>query len=187
MNLDFGFQTCFYDGLTAYAQTWLQFAFPVYVWFLISLIIVTSRYSSTVTKLIGSNPIAVLATLLLMSYAKVLKSIIEIYSSVKLDYPMNKMAVWLKDANVPYLVSRHLVLAVVATLFVALLFLPYTLLLLLGHKLYRFSRKKYLRWLNSIKPRHHTRCTLAIGLDSCCWFAVFSTLSSPTTPLEVPR
>ena len=29
MNLDLGFETCFYDGMTAYAQTWLQFAFPV--------------------------------------------------------------------------------------------------------------------------------------------------------------
>ena len=42
MNLDLGFQTCFYNGMTAYAQTWLQLAFPIYVWFLISMIIVTS-------------------------------------------------------------------------------------------------------------------------------------------------
>ena len=31
MNLDLGVETCFYDGLTAYAETWLQFAFPIYV------------------------------------------------------------------------------------------------------------------------------------------------------------
>ena len=45
MNLDLGFETCFYRGMDAYAQTWVQFVFPVYVWILLSLIIVASRYS----------------------------------------------------------------------------------------------------------------------------------------------
>ena len=35
LNLDLGFQTCFIPGLDAYTQTWLQFAFPLYVWLLI--------------------------------------------------------------------------------------------------------------------------------------------------------
>ena len=70
MNLDLGIPTCFYDGMDAYAHTWLQFAFPLYVWVLISAIILASRYSTVVTRLLGSNPVAVLATLLLMSYTK---------------------------------------------------------------------------------------------------------------------
>ena len=86
--------------MDAYSQIWLQFAFPIYVWILISLIILCSRYSITVTKLIGSNPIAVLATLLLMSYNKILNIIIEVYSSVNLDYPNDeKVTVWLKDGE----------------------------------------------------------------------------------------
>ena len=153
LNLDLGFEMCFYDGMDAFAQTCLQFAFPVYVWVLISLIILTSRYSITVSKLIGHNPIAVLATLLLMSYTKVLKIIIEVYSSVKLDYPQSKMVtVWLKDANVPYLHSKHLALTVLTSLVLIFLFLPYTLLLLLGHKLCRLSGRKHFHWLNNLKP-----------------------------------
>ena len=153
LNLDFGFETCFYGGLDAYGQTWLQFAFPAYTWILITLIIFISRYSIRISKLIGSNPIAVLATLLFMSYTKVLKIIIEVYSSVQLDYPDNKtVTVWLKDANVPYLKSKHLLLALVATFALAFLFLPYTMLLLLGHQLYRFMGRKHLRWLIKIKP-----------------------------------
>ena len=89
MNLDLGFETCFYNGMTSYQQTWLQFAFPIYIWMLITLIIITSRYSVKVSKLIGHNPIAVLATLLLMSYTKILKIIIDVYSSAKLEYPHN--------------------------------------------------------------------------------------------------
>ncbi len=151
VNLDLGYQTCFYNGMDAYAQTWLQFAFPIYVWILISLIIVTSRYSITMSKLIGHNPISVLATLLLMSYTKVLKITIEVYSSVNLDYPGNKtVTVWLKDANVPYLQSRHLLLTVVTTLVLVFLFIPYTLLLLFGSRLYRLSGRN--SFMNRLKP-----------------------------------
>ena len=153
MNLDLGFETCFYDGMTAYAQTWLQFAFPLYVWILISLIIFTSKYSVTMSKLIGHNPIAVLATLLLMSYTKILKIIIDVYSFVNLDYPHGEVnTVWLKDANVPYLQSWHLLLTVVTSLTLVFLFLPYTVFLLLGHKLYRFSGRKQFHWLKRFKP-----------------------------------
>ena len=152
MNLDLGIHTCFYDGLDAYAKAWLQFVFPVYVWFLISLIILASRYSVTVTRLIGSNPTAVLATLILMSYTKMLRIIIDVYSSAKLDYPGNvTMTVWLKDANVPYLETWHLGLTMVTTLVLVFLFLPYTLLLLLGYCLYRCTGRIYSRWFFRVK------------------------------------
>ena len=190
MNLDLGFRTCFYDGMDAYVQTWLQFVFPVYIWILISLIILSSRYSITVSKLIGSNPIAVLATLLLMSYTKILKIIIEVYSSVELDYPDNKtVTVWLKDANVPYLHSKHLFLAVVTSLVFIFFFLPYTLLLLLGYKLYRFSGRKHFRWFNRIKPLldayyapYRTQSRYWTGfllLVRCALYIVFSFDNSP--------
>ena len=153
MNLDLGFEICFYDGMTAYAQTWLQFAFPLYVWMLMGLIIVTCRYSVTLSKLIGHNPIAVLATLLLMSYNKVLKIMIDVYSFARLDFPQQSTRlVWLKDANVIFWGSEHFLLTVVTSLVLVFIFLPYTLLLLLGYKLYGFSGRKGLRWLNRLKP-----------------------------------
>ena len=45
LNLDFGIETCFYDGMDAYTKTWLQFVFPVYIWLLVGLIILVSRFS----------------------------------------------------------------------------------------------------------------------------------------------
>ncbi len=182
LNLDLGFETCFYDGMTAYAQTWLQFAFPVYIWILMSLIILTSRYSIIVSKLIGHNPIAVLATLLLMSYTKILKIIIEVLSSVNLDYPGDRrVRVWLKDANVPYLESEHLALMVVTSVVLVFLFLPYTLLLLFGYKLYRFSGRRRLQWIIPLLDsyyapyRTHTRYwTGFLLLVRCALYIVFS-------------
>ena len=167
LNLDLGFETCFYEGMTAWAQTWLQFAFPLYVWVLISLIILTSRYSITVSKLIGRNPVAVLATLLLMSYTKILKAGIDVYSFAILNYPENKtIMVWLKDGNVPFFDPLQLLLIVVMSLVLIFFFLPYTLLILLGYKLYHFTDRKFMKWLIRLKPfldsyyapyRSHTR------------------------------
>ena len=154
MNLDLGFETCFFDGMDAYTQTWLQFVFSVYVWILISLIILISRHSITVSKFIGSNPIAVLATLVLMSYNKLLKVIIDVFSSVSLSYPDYKFeTVWLKDGNLLFLQSKHLTLSIITLLVVIFIFLPYTFFLLLGHLLYRLPYRRYYHWLLfRIKP-----------------------------------
>ena len=152
LNLDLGIETCFFNGLDAYIQTWLQFAFPFYIWILIGLIILISRYSITVSKLIGTNPIAVLATLLLMSYSRILQVAIDVYTFASLDYPDRKKIVWSRDGNVPYLCPKHLLLAIFTSLFIIFFFLPYTLLLLLGPCLYRIPEGKCSRWLNRIKP-----------------------------------
>ena len=77
INLDFGIDTCFFDGLDTYTATWLQFTFPIYIWMLILLIVVSNRYSVTLSKVTGTNTISVLATLLLLSYAKLLITILK--------------------------------------------------------------------------------------------------------------
>ena len=186
MNLDLGFETCFFHGLDEYLQTWLQLVFPLYIWIILGSIIFTSRYSITMSKLTGSNPVAVLATLLLMSYTKILKIIVEVYSSVRLEYPNNKtVSVWLKDANVPYLQSKHLFLTVVVTLILIFAFLPYTLLLLLGYKTYHFSGRRYYNGLSRrLRPllesyygpyETHTRYwTGFLLLVRCALYIVFS-------------
>ena len=154
INLDLGIETCFYNGMTTYVFTWLQFLFPFYVWFLIALMIVVSQLSDRIAKSLGSNPVAALATLLLLSYSKIPCTIITIFSVAILNYPdgTNKL-VWLYDGNVPYFQrSDHIVLGTFAILILLFLFLPYTLLLLCGHWLQAFSHKWMFSWLNKIKP-----------------------------------
>ena len=76
LNLDFGVETCFYKGMDAYSKTWLQFVFPVYIWVIVGLIILASHFSCRFTKLLGNNPVSVLATLILLSYTKILRNLI---------------------------------------------------------------------------------------------------------------
>ena len=86
LNLDFGIETCFYDGMDAYSQTWLQFVFPVYIWVLVGLIILISHFSQRFAKLLGNNPVSILATLILLSYAKILRTFITAVSFTDLEY-----------------------------------------------------------------------------------------------------
>lgn len=76
INLDLGIETCFFPGMTIYQKTWLQFAFPLYIWMIVSVIIVSSYYSSMAMKVFGRNNVAILATLFLLSYSKILKTIV---------------------------------------------------------------------------------------------------------------
>ena len=154
LNLDLGIETCFFDGMNTYIFTWLQFVFPFYVWFLIGLIIVASQFSSKIAHALGKNPATTLATLVLLSYSKILRTVIVTLSSTSLEYPGNTTkVVWLYDGNIPYFQSAsHIVLGTFAIAILMFLFLPYTLLLLCGHWLQGYSDRWIFSWLNKIKP-----------------------------------
>ena len=72
LNLEIGIDVCFIKGLNASYKLLLQLAFPIYI---ISLVFVikVSGWSSRFAKLIGKrDPVAILATLILLSYTKLL-------------------------------------------------------------------------------------------------------------------
>ena len=154
LNLDLGMETCFYDGMDAYAFTWLQFLFPLYVWILIGVIIIASRYSRKIAQSLGNNPVPTLATLFLLSYSKILRNIIAALFVTSLDYPDDTSElVWLYDGSVPYFQrADHIMLGISVILVFLLLFLPYTLLLLFGQCLQAYSHHRMLSWMNKIKP-----------------------------------
>lgn len=152
INLDFGIDTCFYNGLDFYSYAWLNYVFPFYLWFLISVIIFSSRFSTKVGKLFGSNPVAVLATIILLSYTKLLQTVILTLSHTSIEYPDGDKRVWLFDGNVPYISGKHALLSVVAFCIIFFLLFPYFFLLMLGYHLQAYSHKKAFSWLNKFKP-----------------------------------
>ena len=154
LNLDFGIETCFYNGMDAYSKTWLQLVFPVYIWMLVGLMIFLSHFSRRFANMLGNNPVSVLATLILLSYTKILRTLITVLYITYLQYPSYNRGVWLYDANLFYLSGKHLPLFVVAVLVFLFLFLPYTLLLLFGQWLQAMSHLRLFSWINSarLKP-----------------------------------
>ena len=154
LNLDFGIETCFYNGMDTYRKTWLQFVFPIYIWVLVGLMILVSHFSQRFARLLGNNPVSVLATLILLSYTKILRTLIAVFYITNLEYPTYNRSVWLYDANVDYLAGKHIPLFIVAVLVFLFLFLPYTLLLLFGQWLQALSHLRLFSWVNSarLKP-----------------------------------
>ena len=184
LNLDLGIQTCFYNGMDAYAKTWLDLVFPVYIWVIVGFLVYISHRSVTMTKLLGSSPVSVLATLFLLSYAKLLRTIIAALSFTVLNYPHKNVAVWIYDANVS--LAKYIPLALVAMLFLLFLFLPYTLLLLLGQWLQTKSHLCLLSWVKNpklkaildtyhapYKPKHRYWTGLLL-LVRCALFLAFA-------------
>ena len=152
LNLDFGIEICFYDGMDAYSQTWLQFMFPAYLWMIVGLVILVSHFSHRFAKLLGNNPVSVLATLILLSYTKILRTLIAAINFTHLEYPTDNRTVWLYDANINYLSGKHIPLFIVAVLVFLFLFIPYTLLLIFDQWLQAISHIRLFSWVNKLKP-----------------------------------
>ena len=120
----------------------------------IGLIILVSHYSPRFARLLGNNPVSILATLILLSYTKILRTLITALYITYLEYPTLKKMVWLCDANIDYLSGKHIPLFLVAVLVFLFLFLPYTLLLLFSQYLQAISHLRLFSWVNSarLKP-----------------------------------
>ena len=153
INLDLGIEICFFENMNSHVEAWLQFVFPVYLWIIIGLIILAARFSSRLGRLIGNNSVPVLATLFLLSYAKLLRTIITVVSFTFVDFEGKfRATVWLEDGNVKYFQSAHIALVFVALIFLFLFTLPLTLLVLLAPCLQARSHHKALKWVNRLKP-----------------------------------
>ena len=140
LNLDLGIEVCLFDGLDGYWNTWLQFAFPAYLFLLMGGIIVGCRYSVWLCRLCGSHAVPALATLFLMSYTKILLTVTNALSMTQLPCNDSILTVWSVDGNIEYGNSEHLILVVVSC-GVLVIGLAYPVFVLCAPLLERYSHK----------------------------------------------
>ena len=157
VNLDFGIETCFVNGLTAFWKTWLQFFFPFYIWAIAGLIIVGTRYSSRLTRIFGSRAVPVLNTLILLSYMKLLNTAVSALEFSFLTYSKyptksSKSVVWSVDGNLAYLGIPHVFLFLAAVATLLFLWLPYTLFLLLAQWLRKLPESRFTKRITQLHP-----------------------------------
>ena len=165
LNLELGIDVCYFPGMDTFVKTWLQLIFPAYIILLVVLIIIISSYSSKFSNLIGKkNPVATLATLILLSYAKLLEVCFKSLSFGNLHYPDGSVrSVWLPDATVAYLTGKHILLFLSAIpIFLVGLF--YTVFLFSWQWLLHLPRWRIFRWsrdqrLQTFIETYHTPYT----------------------------
>ena len=159
INLDFGIETCFYNGMDSYVKQWLQFAFPLYLWGIIILIIWLCRRYGKISRLMGSHAVPVLSTLFLLSYTKLVRTIVIVLHKREVtlhctNESMRSVNLWYEDPNVEYAKGKHAGLFGFA-LFVSVFFiLPYTLFLLFDplYEKYLSNYKVFKKLWSKIKP-----------------------------------
>ena len=159
INLDLGIETCFYNGMDSCSKTWLQFIFPAYVWFLLILIIIMARYSNKVVRLVGTHVVPVLATMILLSYTKLIRTVFQALhvNPIQCSDETNVASVskvWYIDATVRYLEGCHLPLFLFSVAVLILLIVPYTCFLI-AIPLFEGPLSKYMccqKFLTYMKP-----------------------------------
>ncbi|XP_065913753.1 uncharacterized protein [Dysidea avara] len=133
INLDLGFDMCFYNEMTQIAKTGLQFVFPVYLWLLILIIIFTGKFHFRRRRSSSYPAVPVLATLILLSYSKLLRTTISVSSYATIYYATNEtdynvvyhVVTWQPDSSIAYLQGWHCVLAVFSLGVVLIFVLPF--------------------------------------------------------------
>ena len=153
VNLDFGIETCFVNGLTAFWKTWLQFIFPFYIWAIAGLIILATKHSTRLTNLFGNRAVPVLNTLFLLSYMKLLNTVVSALEFSILVYSDNHTrstsVLWSVDGNLGF---PHILLFLAGLAVLMFLWLPYTLMLLLMQWLRRLPHCRLLKWVMQFHP-----------------------------------
>ena len=130
LNLDLGIQTCLYKGMDSYVKVWLQFAFPFYIWLIIAVMIILAKYTKFY-KIIGNNAVPVLATLVLLSYIKLFRTVTLALNCIPIECGDSySKIIWLVDPNVDYFSLKHIILVIFALFVLIVLILPFTFVLL---------------------------------------------------------
>ena len=147
-NLDLGIETCFYNGMDSYAKMWLQLFFPFYLIIIAISIIIASRYSYRILRLTYTRSLPVLATLFLLSYTGVLRTVLTVlfsYSTITHIPSGHKQIVWSIDASLPLFGVKFTILFITCfALF--LILIPFNFILLFTRSLLQF------RVINHFKP-----------------------------------
>ena len=159
INLEFGFEACLYNGMDSYAKQWLQFAFPLYLWVIIIIIIQLCRRYGKISRLMGSHAVPVLSTLFLLSYTKLVRTIVIVVHKREVtlycsNESVRSVSLWYEDPNVEYAKGKHAVLLGFALLVGVLFVIPYTLFLLVNpfYEKYLSNYKLLKKFWNRFKP-----------------------------------
>ena len=150
LNLELGFPLCLYNGLTPIVSSYLGYIVPVYLWSIVLIISFLSRHFRIIARLTSRSAIPVLATIIHLSFSKLLRLVVDGLIFVTLDIDdgdrITSTYSWYFDGSVTFAKGPHLGLLFLSLISLVFFILPYTIFLT-GIKL--FGRFKF---VNQIRP-----------------------------------
>ena len=131
MNLDFGIESCFYDGMDALQKAFFQFIFPLYLLIMIWIIIHVSRRSARLVRLMGGNSVSIISTLLHLSFFKLFRASVAILLYTKLHNENGEyFSVWRYDGNILYNNWSYVLLMLLSSGVLIFFIIPYLLIII---------------------------------------------------------
>ena len=156
-NMDMGVPTCFFKGMTTFSSVLLEGAFPLYLWLVAFTVVVLSNKNVRLTRFLGENPVQVVATLILLTYSKMLRVALSALRYTNI-YVFDKeghhtTCMWYLDSTVMYLRSaEHITLFIIAILFITVTF-PFTVSLLCIRNTFKLSNYcRCFSFIDKLKP-----------------------------------
>ena len=139
LSLNFGIESCFYDGMDALARVGFQLAFIAYLFILVGTITLAARY----VKLSGTHmysPAKVFATLLLLCYVSVLQACVSILTFAEVQTLDGATLLrWYIDPTVSYFSGVHGFLGSLSIVIILLYIIPLPIFALFPSKVYRLK------------------------------------------------
>ena len=187
-TLNFGIESCFYDGMDSQVLVTLQLIFVLYLLLLMICQIFVVKYNNSKLMLILTkqySPSKIISTFIILSYVSLLQASVGILS-FSIVQPLSGPArlVWLVDPTVPYFGAFHTFLAIVAFLIFFLYIIPLPILLtFFSSALYRW------RYFSKLKPLYDAmfapykvHCRSWLGIQLFVRLILFSFAYFVSTP-----
>ena len=136
LNLDFGIETCFFNGMTQLDTVALNLIFPFYLAGILLVIVLLAKYCRRPNLFKDFNATHSLATLLLLSYTSIVRTCIDIVGVYSMDSPLGTR--WHGDPNLIYFSSYHGFLCILSIVLLIVL-VPFPLLLVAPRLTFRIK------------------------------------------------
>ena len=154
LSLQWGIQTCFYEGLSPLAHNGLELVFPIYLVLLVLATVVISRLSlkEKWRKLFG-NPLKVIATLLLLTFSAFMGICLRLLGfSIVRTFSGEQHLRWSLDRNEAYFInSPERIILVLLSVALILVLLTFVLFLLIPRRCGKYR----LHWCARAQRRAH--------------------------------
>ena len=156
-----GIDACFIKNGNVYLHIWFGFIFPIYIILLVVGIIVISNRSQRFSRLLAKrNPVATLATLVLLSYMSIVEIALLAISPETLKYITSNGAyseiVWKLDGSIKYFEAKHAILFFVALVLIVLT-IAYKLFIFFWQWIIRLPKVWILKWTRNQKLNLYIR------------------------------
>ena len=168
-NLNLGVEACFYRGMTEFDKQWLQLVFLFYLISIVGFIVIASRYSVRVEKLTRKRVIPVLATLLFLSYNKLLLTTTTVlfYYQPIYDLETNKYELfWPVDTSVKVFAPKFILLFVICLLIFVIFLIPINVILLFPTYCFKFRKVVYFKpFIDAFQAPYKDKVRYTIGIE----------------------